>query len=124
MTGARHPLDPLTAVEIEGAVRIARAQRSIGPEVLFVRVQLEEPPRDAVLRFREGDPVDRRAFLILRDRRARATIEAVRAHGGTVLGVLSVVDREEGGREAIEAAGVPVKALATRRALLARAANA
>ena len=55
---------------------------------------------------------------------ALTAVEAVRAHGGTVLGVLAVVDREEGGREAIEVAGVPVKALATRGALLARAASA
>ena len=36
------------------------------------------------------------------------SIEAVRAEQGTVVGVLALVDREEGGRQAIEAAGVPV----------------
>jgi orotate phosphoribosyltransferase len=45
---------------------------------------------------------------------------AVKAHGGTVAGVITVVDREEGGREAIEAAGYQLRALATRSALLAR----
>jgi orotate phosphoribosyltransferase len=44
---------------------------------------------------------------------ALRAVEAVRAAGGEVVGVLAVVDREEGGREAIEAgAGVPVVALA------------
>jgi orotate phosphoribosyltransferase len=43
---------------------------------------------------------------------ARKAIEAVRAGGGTVIGVLALVDREEGGREALEAEGVPVVALA------------
>jgi orotate phosphoribosyltransferase len=38
-------------------------------------------------------------------------IAAVRAEGGIVVGVLSVLDRGEGGREAIEAAGAPVHAL-------------
>jgi orotate phosphoribosyltransferase len=50
---------------------------------------------------------------------ALKAIEAVRAHGGEVVGVLSVVDREEGGREAIAATGIAVQALVTRSALLA-----
>ena len=35
---------------------------------------------------------------------ARKAVDAVRAAGGTVVGVLALVDREEGGREALEAA--------------------
>jgi orotate phosphoribosyltransferase len=42
---------------------------------------------------------------------ALRAIEAVRAAGGIVVGVLALVDREEGGRQAIEAAGVPVISL-------------
>jgi len=38
---------------------------------------------------------------------------AVRAEGGTTLGVLAVVDRQEGGRETIERAGYAVRALVT-----------
>jgi orotate phosphoribosyltransferase len=38
--------------------------------------------------------------------------EVIRAAGATILGVLAVVDREEGGREAIEAAGYAVASLA------------
>jgi orotate phosphoribosyltransferase len=37
--------------------------------------------------------------------------EAIRAAGATILGVLAVVDREEGGREAIEAAGLQVASI-------------
>ena len=40
-------------------------------------------------------------------------IEAVRAEGGRVLGVLALVDREEGGREAIEQTDAAVVALTT-----------
>ncbi|MEP6491635.1 MAG: orotate phosphoribosyltransferase [bacterium] len=43
---------------------------------------------------------------------ARRAIDAVRAGGGTVLGVLALVDREEGGREALEGEGFRVVALA------------
>lgn len=42
---------------------------------------------------------------------ALRAVDAVREEGGRVLGVLAVVDREEGGREAIETAGYPVVAL-------------
>jgi orotate phosphoribosyltransferase len=40
-------------------------------------------------------------------------IEAIREAGGEVLGILAVVDREEGGRAALEAAGWRVAALTT-----------
>jgi orotate phosphoribosyltransferase len=50
---------------------------------------------------------------------ALRAVSAVRASGGHVEGVLAVVDREEGGREAIEADGVPVVSLVTRTELLA-----
>ena len=43
---------------------------------------------------------------------------AVRAEGGTVLGVLAVVDRQEGGRTTIERAGYAVRALVTLDELL------
>jgi orotate phosphoribosyltransferase len=42
---------------------------------------------------------------------ALKAIQAVEAEGGKVLAVLALVDREEGGREAIEAAGYPVHTL-------------
>jgi orotate phosphoribosyltransferase len=42
---------------------------------------------------------------------ALRAIEAVEAEGGAVIAVLSLVDREEGGREAIEARGYPVHAI-------------
>lgn len=40
-------------------------------------------------------------------------VEAVRSAGGEVLAVLALVDREEGGREAVEEADVPLIALFT-----------
>ena len=50
---------------------------------------------------------------------ALKAIQAVEAEGGTVIGVLALVDREEGGREAIERAGYPVRALVRVSELLA-----
>jgi orotate phosphoribosyltransferase len=46
--------------------------------------------------------------------------EAVRAEGGVILGILAVVDREEGGRAVLEAAGFHVHALTAVRTLLER----
>ncbi len=71
-----HPLDPLTADEIRTAVAILRQARDL-TDALVVRVFLHEPPKAVVLGFLDGDPIDRQAFVILRDRRARATYEAV-----------------------------------------------
>ena len=48
---------------------------------------------------------------------AQEAIVAVESAGGRVLGVLAVVDREEGGRGAIEGAGYAVEALLTASAL-------
>lgn len=44
---------------------------------------------------------------------ALRAIEVLRAHGAQILGVLALVDREEGGREAIEAQGLSVISLVT-----------
>jgi orotate phosphoribosyltransferase len=48
---------------------------------------------------------------------ALRAIEAVTDAGGIVAGVLAVVDREEGGREAIEQAGFPLQVLVSLREL-------
>lgn len=42
-------------------------------------------------------------------------VEKLKAAGVNVVGVVALVDRLEGGRETIEAAGLPVVAIATRR---------
>lgn len=47
-------------------------------------------------------------------------IDVLQAAGGIVVGVLSLVDREEGGREAILARDVPVISLTTAHEILAR----
>ncbi len=44
---------------------------------------------------------------------ALRAIEAVRGAGGNVVGVLAVVDREQGGRENIEGSGIEVVSLTT-----------
>lgn len=63
--------------------------------------------------FRSGDRVVVVEDVITTGGSALRAIDAVRLAGATVIGVLAVVDREEGGREAImAAAGVPILCLA------------
>ena len=50
---------------------------------------------------------------------ARTAAAAVRAAGAEVIGVLALVDREEGGREALAADGLDVLALATATEIVA-----
>jgi orotate phosphoribosyltransferase len=62
--------------------------------------------------FEPGDRVAVIEDVITTGGSALKAIAALRAAGGTVAGVLALVDREEGGRETIEReAGVPVVAL-------------
>lgn len=58
--------------------------------------------------FISGDRVAIIEDVITTGGSALRAIEAVRQERGIVVGVLALVDREEGGREAIEAAGVEV----------------
>ena len=49
---------------------------------------------------------------------ALKAVEAIRGAGASVLGVLALVDREEGGRETLEREGLAVRVLASARAIV------
>jgi orotate phosphoribosyltransferase len=64
----------------------------------------------------EGPDVAGRRVLVVEDTSTTGAsvltaVEAVREAGATVVGVVTVVDRDTGAREAIEAAGAPYRAL-------------
>jgi orotate phosphoribosyltransferase len=61
--------------------------------------------------FREGDHVAVIEDVITTGGSAIRATEAIRKAGGIVVGVLALVDREEGGRESIAALGIPVISL-------------
>ena len=63
--------------------------------------------------FEAGAPVVVIEDVITTGGSARQAIDVVQSEGGLVLGVLAVVDREEGGRDALEALGVRVVTLTT-----------
>lgn len=68
--------------------------------------------------FASGDSVVVVEDVITSGGSALEAVAAVREAGGIVAGVLAVVDREEGGRAAIERHGLPVRSLASVRELL------
>jgi orotate phosphoribosyltransferase len=69
--------------------------------------------------FHEGDHVVVIEDVITTGRSALQAVEAVQNAGGTVVGILALVDREEGGKEALLAAGLPVLTLVRATDILA-----
>lgn len=69
--------------------------------------------------FRAGDRTVIIEDVITTGSSALKAIAAVQGAGGIVKGVLALVDREEGGRETLEASGLPVVSLVSARDLLA-----
>ncbi|WP_194904585.1 primary-amine oxidase [Catenulispora rubra] len=74
---ACHPLEPLSADEIEAAAALLRAERGLGASVQFVYITLMEPTKAVLRDHRDGAVVDRQAFVVLRDRDAGTVHEAV-----------------------------------------------
>src|SRR5207253_10051070 len=72
-----HPLDPLSAQEISAAVAILRTSGKLGSNVRFATVVLQEPSKEVVLNFKDGDPIEREAFAIILDNDDGATYEAI-----------------------------------------------
>lgn len=68
--------------------------------------------------FQDGDTVVVVDDVITTGGSTLKAIEAIEAEGGRIAFALVLVDREEGGRAAIEARGIPVLALYTRTDLL------
>jgi len=72
--------------------------------------------------FTDGDRVVIIEDVITTGGSALKAIEALTAANATIVGVLALVDREEGGRDAIEGVGYPVVALATASQIVSRMA--
>lgn len=77
VTNVAHPLDPLTAAEITIAVTALKAHPNVPPQALFPVIALNEPPKADVLAHRPGEPIRREAFVVVFDRPANRTFEAV-----------------------------------------------
>jgi orotate phosphoribosyltransferase len=98
------------------ACAISYASATEGPSLRAFTVR-KEPKTHGTGKLIEGafEPNDRVVIIedtITTGGSARKAVDAVRNAGGTVVGVLALVDREEGGREALEADGLDVISLA------------
>ena len=59
-----HPLDPLSLEETGLAARAVRAHVGKGGRWRFASIELQEPGKEVVAGFRQGDPIDRVAHVI------------------------------------------------------------
>jgi primary-amine oxidase len=72
-----HPLEALSAAEIETAAAILRDDERLTDAARFAYFGLEEPPKDVVAAFDAGDPVERRVRVVIVPGPAVDVIEAV-----------------------------------------------
>ncbi|MBD0334224.1 MAG: primary-amine oxidase [Cyanobacteria bacterium Co-bin13] len=72
-----HPLEPLTAEEIQRAVAIVRQEKAVGDTFRFPVATLHEPPKAAVLSYQPGKALPREAFFILLDNATSKVYEAI-----------------------------------------------
>jgi orotate phosphoribosyltransferase len=108
-----------------GAVPLATAAAAIGhamgrPLQAFIvrKAAKDHGTKSLVEGLRRGESLAGKRIVILEDvtttgGSSMKAIEAVRAEGGIVARVLTVVDRQEGAADAFRAAGIPFAALVT-----------
>jgi len=76
-TGVHHPLEPLTADEINSTVKTLRKEKQLGKTVRFVSIVLKEPPKEYVRKFSPDGEMKREADVVLFDNGANRCYEAV-----------------------------------------------
>ena len=106
--------DPVAAAVLHAAA----GERVLDPDVAPVDafVVRKATKQHGMQRLVEGPDVAGRPVLVVEDTSTTGSsvltaVRAVRAAGADVVGVVTVVDRDTGAREAIEAEGVPYRAL-------------
>lgn len=72
-----HPLDPLSKEEIAAVVTTLKAENKTTDSSRFFTLVLHEPPKAEVLNFKPGVAFRREAFVVVFERAANRTFEAV-----------------------------------------------
>lgn len=72
----RHPLEPLSAAEVQQAVQLLKSLGKVTPTTRFVSVSLKEPDKTRVHRFPDSGLLPREAFCVLFDNGANTCHEA------------------------------------------------
>jgi len=73
----RHPLEPLSAHEVQQAVALLRGFGKVTPTTRFVSISLKEPRKDLVHAFTGEQTIAREAFAVLFDNATNTCAEAV-----------------------------------------------
>ena len=73
----QHPLDPLSAAELQDAVAILRREKYLGDAVRIASINLIEPAKAFIEIYQPGDSFERKALAVLLDRSKRASYEVV-----------------------------------------------
>jgi primary-amine oxidase len=74
---AQHPLDPLTANEINTTARVLKSSTRFPQGAFFSTVVLKEPSKKEVLSYEPGAALNRSAFAVILDRKRNRTFEAI-----------------------------------------------
>ncbi|MBC8010637.1 MAG: hypothetical protein H7067_11140 [Burkholderiales bacterium] len=64
INAATHPLDPLSSEEMERLKSVLTTEAQLPEGVIYSWVQLQEPPKEKVLAWKEGEPLPRSAFVV------------------------------------------------------------
>jgi orotate phosphoribosyltransferase len=124
MLDALPPCDAVAGVELGGcplasAVSLVSFQRGTPKDAVYVRKEAKDHGSKRDLegntRLSPGAKLVMLEDVTTTGGSTLKAVEKVRAAGYVIAGVVTLVDRMEGGREAIEAAGLPIVALYTRR---------
>ena len=70
---SRHPLEPLTAAEVQHVVGLLKAKEKVTPTTRFISISLKEPPKELV---HAGKATAREAFAVLFDNAKNSCYEA------------------------------------------------
>jgi primary-amine oxidase len=70
-----HPLDPLSAAELQEAVEILKREKRLDGDARIVSINLTEPAKASVETYQPGSPFERKALAVLVDRDKRASYE-------------------------------------------------
>jgi orotate phosphoribosyltransferase len=118
------PCEAIAGVELGGcplasAVSLVSFQKGRPLPALYVRKAQKDHGSRRMIEgdkaLRPGLPVVLLEDVVTTGGSTLRALDVLREAGVNVVGVLALVDREEGGTEALDRAGVPFKALSTRR---------
>ncbi len=121
--GQLPPCSAVAGVELGGcplasAVSLLSFQKGCPLPALYVRKAKKDHGSQKLVEGDKSITADMKAILledvVTTGGSSLRAVEALRQAGVTVVGIVAICDRLEGGREAIEAAGLPLLSLTTR----------